>query len=322
MICPAPAQERPILLIKSGGPAALPEWQELFHQYAPQLDVHHWNDKDIPPERVEYVLVWQPQAGRLRGYPNLRAILSSAAGVDHILADPHLPAGIPIVRMVTQETRQRMAEFAAMACLMTQKSMHRIIAQQRAQHWEECLPQNNVGDTRVGIMGLGSLGAVTASYIRRLGFQTQGWSQSRKTIPDVRCYAGPQELSTFLGSTDILICLLPETAETHGIISRTLLQQLPDGASVINLARGSHLITEDLLTALDSGHIASAWLDVVDQEPLPRNSPLWHHPAIIITPHSAASPSRREKAIHAASVIHAIEQGQEAPHLYDPGRGY
>ncbi len=199
---------------------------------------------------------------------------------------------------------------------------HRIVAQQRAQHWEECLPQNNVGDTLVSIMGLGSLGAVAASYIHRLGFQTQGWSQSRKTIPGVRCYAGPQELSAFLGSTDILLCLLPETAETRGIINRTLLQQLPVGASVINLARGSHLITGDLLAALNSGHIASAWLDVVDEEPLPRNSVLWHHPAIIITPHSAASPSRREKASHAASVIHAIEQGREAPHLYDPGRGY
>ncbi len=167
----------PLLLVKSGGPQALPEWQQHFQAFAPELEVRGWDDPAVDPARVEYALVWQPEPGRLARYPQLRAILSTAAGVDHILADSALPPGIPVVRMVTGETAQRMAEFTAMACLMAQKDMPRAIAQQRACQWEEFSPPRSAAETRVGVMGLGALGMASAQTLLHLGFEVAGWAR-------------------------------------------------------------------------------------------------------------------------------------------------
>jgi glyoxylate/hydroxypyruvate reductase A len=313
---------RPLLLIKSGGAAALPDWRDAFAEFAPEVEVREWNDPAVDANVVDYALVWQPDAGRLGRYPNLKAILSSAAGVDHILADPQLPADLPILRMVTSETVQRMAEFTVMSSLMLLKDMPRIIAQQAASDWTEFATPRTARETRIGIMGLGALGLESARMHAQLGFITAGWARSPRTLEGVECYAGPEQFGAFLARTDILICLLPETEDTRHIIDRTLLQQLPAGACVINVGRGSHLQSEDLLAALDSGHIASALLDVFDQEPLPASAPFWRHPRIIVTPHGAATPSRRERARQAALTIRAMESGAPLQHVYDRQRGY
>lgn len=314
----------PILLIKSGGAAALPQWRECFAEFGPglALDIRLWDDPTVDPQAVQYALVWQPEAGRLARYPALKAILSSAAGVDHILADPLLPPQVPIVRMVTPETQQRMAEFTVMASLMLLKDMPRIVAQQARAEWSEFATPRSARETRVGVMGLGALGLACAQMHAALGFVSAGWARSPRSHGELQCYAGAQQLPAFLARTDILICLLPETPDTHHIINAGLLAQLPRGAAVINVGRGSHVHSGELLDALDSGQIGAALLDVFDAEPLPPESPFWHHPRILVTPHAAATPSRRERARQAVATITALQAGQVPPHVYDRARGY
>lgn len=313
---------RSVLLVKSGNLEAMQEWRAAFSEFAPGIEVRHWNDPDVPAHAVEYVLVWQPDAGRIAQFPNLKAIISSAAGVDHILADPDLPAATPIARMVTQETQQRMAEFTLMASLMLLKDMPRIIAQQQRRVWQEFATPRTALDTRVGIMGLGALGLACAQLHARMGFDTAGWARSPRSVDGVTCYAGADGQAAFLRRTDILICLLPDTPDTRHIINTALLQQLPPGAAIINVGRGTHLQQDDLLAALASGHISRALLDVFESEPLAADAPFWNHPGIIVTPHAAATPSRRERARQASAVIRAVAEGSAIPHEYDRQRGY
>lgn len=312
----------PVLLVKSGGAAAVDEWRDSFREFGAQVEVRWWDDPAVDPATVEYALVWQPDAGRLAGYPRLKAVLSTAAGVDHILADPQLPAALPIVRMVTADTVRRMSEFTVMASLMLLKDMPRMIAQQHQRIWHEFATPRTATETRVGIMGLGALGLAAAALLARTGFITAGWARTQRQVPDVACFAGSDGLPAFLARTDILICLLPDTADTRGIIDAGLLAQLPRGASVINVGRGSHVDLAALTAALDAGHIGSALLDVFETEPLPADAAVWAHPKIIVTPHGAATPSRRERARQAALAIVALQNGQTPPHVYDRVRGY
>ena len=313
----------PVLLIKSGGVAALAEWRASFDEFAPGLglDVRAWDDPQVDPARVQFVLVWQPEAGRLARFPNLKAIISAAAGVDHILADPHLPE-LPIVRMVTPETQQRMAEFTLMSSLMLLKDMPRIIAQQARAEWREFSTPRTARETRVGVLGLGALGLSAARMHAAVGFETAGWARSPRNEKGLACFAGPDTLPDFLVRTDILICLLPETTDTRHLIDADLLRQLPRGAAVINVGRGSHVCLPDLLAALDSGHVSGAVLDVFDEEPLPAETAVWRHPRVLVTPHAAATPSRRERARQAAVAIAAMLGGLPPPHLYDRAKGY
>ena len=322
MSAPAPALA-PVLLIKSGGAAALAEWRASFLEFSPELglDVRAWDDPEVDPARVQFVLVWQPEAGRLAQFPNLKAIISAAAGVDHILADPHLPE-LPIVRMVTPETQQRMAEFTLMSSLMLLKDMPRIIAQQARAEWREFATPRTARETRVGVLGLGALGLSAARMHAAIGFETAGWARSTRSEKGLACFAGADALPDFLARTDILICLLPETTDTRHLIDAALLRQLPRGAAVINVGRGSHVSLPDLLAALDSGHLSGAVLDVFDEEPLPAEAAVWRHPRVLVTPHAAATPSRRERARQAAVAIAAMLGGLPPPHLYDRTKGY
>jgi glyoxylate/hydroxypyruvate reductase A len=311
-----------IMLVKSGGAESVPEWQALFAEYAPQLEVRWWDDPTVSPEDVHYVLVWEPQAGRLAQLPNLRLICSSAAGVDHITRDPTAPLHLPLVRMGSEETAQRMGEFVALSALSLLRSMKRIVDAQARRQWQEFETPRSARETRAGVMGLGNLGVRSAEMLRDLGFITSGWATSRKTIPGVTCFAGPAERDTFLGQCDILVCLLPDTPATRGIINAETLALLPVGAGLVNVARGAHVVTADLLAALDSGQLAGAVLDVFEREPLAADSPLWAHPKIIISPHVASLASRRARVHYVADVIAAFERGEALPNLYDHERGY
>ncbi len=310
------------MLVKTGGAASLPEWQELFAEYAPQLDVRWWDDATVAPEAVHYVLVWEPQPGRLAKLPNLRLICSSAAGVDHITRDPTAPLHLPLVRMGSEETAQRMGEFVALSALSLLRSMKRIVDAQAKRLWQEFETPRSARETRAGIMGLGNLGTRAAEMLRDLGFITSGWANSRKSVPGVTCYAGAEERDAFLAQCDILVCLLPDTQATRGIINAETLATLPQGAGLVNVARGTHVVTADLLAALDSGHLSGAVLDVFDPEPLASDSPLWAHPKIIISPHVASLASRRARVRYVADVIAAFEAGKPLPNLYSPERGY
>lgn len=313
---------KPVLLVKSGGEAAMPEWQRHFAECAPALEVRWWDDPGVDPAAVRYVLVWDPEAGRLAQYPNLRVIFGTGAGVDFITADPDLPKHLPLARMATPGAAQRMGEFVTWAALSLLKDARRIAANQAQSRWDYFEPEHTAPERPVGIMGMGHMGSRAAAMLRGIGFPVLGWSRTRKDIAGVESFAGPAEFDAFLARCAILVCLLPATAETRGILARPLLDRLPRGAGLINVGRGSHQRIADILAALDDGQLGAAVLDVFETEPLPPDHPAWTHPKLIVTPHLASLPSRRERAQHVARGIAMHERGETLPNLYDHARGY
>ncbi len=313
---------RPVLLVKSGGEAAMPEWRRHIGEAAPGLDIRWWDDPEVDSAAVHYVLVWEPEPGRLARLPNLRLILSDAAGVGHILRDPDLPPGVPIVRMVSVETAQRMGEYACLACLALLRDLPRSIANQRARLWEEFTPDRTAQGTRVGVMGMGQLGRRAAEMLAAIGFRVAGWSASRKISAEIESFAGEADLSVFLARSDIVVNLLPETPATRAILRAETLALLPPGAGVVNAGRASHVVLADLLAALDRGRLRGAVLDVFGREPLPADDPAWTHPRVIVTAHGAAYDTLAGRARQAAATILADQRGETPPHLYDPRRGY
>jgi glyoxylate/hydroxypyruvate reductase A len=313
---------KPVLLVKSGGEEAVPEWARHFAEHAPEVEVRWWDDGSVDPAAVHYVLVWDPEPERLAKLPNLRVIFGSGAGVDFIAADPTLPRHIPLARMTTPGAAQRMGEFVTWAALSLLKGARRIGASQAARQWDYFEPERMATETTVGIMGLGHMGAAAARMLQGVGFPVTGWSRTRKALPGVRSYAGESEQAEFLAGADILVCLLPATPETRGILSKPLLDRLPDGAGLVNVGRGSQQKVEDILAALDAGKLSGAVLDVFEQEPLPADHPAWTHPKLLVTPHLASLPPRSERASYVGSLIRMHRRGEALPNLYDHERGY
>jgi glyoxylate/hydroxypyruvate reductase A len=313
---------KPILLVKSGGEAAMPDWRRHFADLAPAFDVRWWDDATVDPAAVRYALVWDPEPGRLGAYPNLAAIFGSGAGVDFIACDPDLPRHVPLVRMATPGAAQRMGEFVAWAVLSLMKEARRIAIAQAECRWDAFEPERTAPTTTVGIMGLGHMGAAAARMLQPMGFEVIGWSRTRKSLPGVRSFVGEEERDAFLHASDILVCLLPATPETQGILSEPLFDRLRDGTGLINVGRGSQQKIGDILAALDGGRLSGAVLDVFEQEPLPPDHPAWTHPKLLVTPHVASLPPRRERVDHVARLIAALERGEALPNTYDHERGY
>ncbi|MCA3360004.1 MAG: glyoxylate/hydroxypyruvate reductase A [Roseomonas sp.] len=310
------------MVVKSGGEAALAEWQGCFAEFLPGLTLRWWDDPSLDPTAIDYALVWAPEAGRLRRFVNLKAIFGAGAGVDLITRDPDWPSHVPLVRCVPPEAGQRMAEYVIWAALSIVRDARRMVSAQHSGHWDEFEPARTARDYRLGIMGLGEIGQAVAQAVRAVGFQVQGWSRTPKNLPGIRGFAGADERDAFLASTDILVCLLPATPETAGMIAAPLLSCLPKGASLIQVGRGMHHNMADILAALGTGQLAGAIMDVFDQEPLPADHPAWRHPRITISPHNASTPTRRERARFIAGAIQALHRGETFSCLYDPKRGY
>ncbi len=311
-----------ILLVNSGGEAAVPEWQAEFRAVAPHLDVRWWQDPAVDLTEVAYVFVWSPTPGWLARLTGLRLILSSGAGVDHITADPDWPQHVGIVRMGGAETAQRMGEWVCLAALALLRDLPAAIAGQAARRWVEMPSGRTAPETRVGVMGLGNLGAAAAVMLRGLGFRVSGWSRTPKRLAGVECFAGAEERDVFLAGADILVCLLPDTAETRGAVRAETIALLPPGAGVVNAGRGGHVVLADLLAALDAGRLCGAVLDVFEAEPLPGDAAVWGHPRVIVTPHVASMASRRARAGYVAEAIAAFEGRRTPINLYNPSRGY
>lgn len=311
-----------LLVVKSGGEAAVPEWRDAFAGVAPGLEIGWWDDPAIAPGDVDYALVWDPEPGRLAAMPKLKAVFGSGAGVDYILRDPLLPRHLPLVRCVPPEATQRMGEFACWAVLSLAKDARRMAIAQAQSRWDAFDPHFAATARTVGIMGLGAMGQRAAEMIAGLGIPVVGWSRTRKTIPGIETFAGVAERDAFLARSDVLVCLLPATPETAGILSAPLFAKLPRGAGLVQLGRGAQQVTGDILAALDSGQLSGAVLDVFEEEPLPEESPAWAHPRLIVTPHAASTPNRQERAHYVARCIAMHQCGEPLPNLYDPGRGY
>lgn len=295
-------------------------WLDAFRLAMPELEIRQYPDVGNA-EEIDFVLAWKQPAGILQGLPNLKAIFSMGAGVEHVLADPTLPRDVPLVRMVDPGLAIGMNEFVLMSVLRYHRRMPEHEANQRAGKWERLVPKLPE-DRRVGFLGLGQLGATCAGTLKGLGFDVAGWSRSAKSIDGITCYHGEEQLADFLGRTEILVCLLPLTAETENIVNARTLAMLPRGAFFINVARGRHVVEEDLLAALESGQIAGATLDVFREEPLASGHPFWTHPNVIVMPHCAALTQPKTAARTVAENMRGFLAGKPLRHVVDPARGY
>ena len=295
-------------------------WQSELVRLNPELDIRIWPELGDPSE-IGYALVWRPEPGLLASLPNLKLILSLGAGVDHILGDPQLPQGVPIVRLVDPYLSAAMSEYVALQVLRLHRQDVDYHIQQEAEIWRE-LPQKNASERPVGILGLGEIGQHAGGKLASLGFPVLGWSRSAKTIAGFTTYAGAAGLTQMLGKTEVLVCLLPLTSETQGILCARTFAALPVGAAIVNAGRGAHLVEEDLIPTLDSGQLAAAALDVFREEPLPPGHPFWHHPRVLVTPHIAGITNPATAAPIILDNIRRFEEGRPLMNQVDPAQGY
>jgi glyoxylate/hydroxypyruvate reductase A len=283
---------------------------------------------DEPFDRadVRYALSWRHPPGALKDLPNLQAIFSLGAGVDHLFADPALPDR-PIVRMIDPDLTDRMSEWVVMHALAHLRQLRRYERQQRERVWADDKDQPKAAEVQVGVLGLGVLGKDAASKLSALGFKVAGWSVSEKSLPGVQCFSGADGLKRLLAQTDMLVVLLPLTGETRGLIDASLIAKLRQGGRLgapvlINAGRGGLQVEADILAALDSGVLKGASLDVFEREPLPPDSRLWRRPDVYVSPHNAATSMPDAILAAVARQIEAFERGEPLQNLVDRRRGY
>jgi len=249
----------------------------------PNLDIRVWPEIGNTSD-IEFIVTWNHSPGELKKYPNLRGISSYGAGVDHILRDPELPEGIPIARVVDQKLIHEVSQYAVSAVLNQKRHWEGYRENQRKKKWR---PIPMAKTDAIGILGLGQIGQTTARAFVKLGFHVYGWDRAPKKIQSVHCFHGEAQFAQLLSVVDYLICSLPLTPSTKNILNKKTFRRLKQGAYVINMGRGDHLVEEDLLEAIEEGHISGACLDVFRMEPLPQGHPFWNHPKITVTPHIA-----------------------------------
>jgi len=301
--------------------AAIAEWEAALAALDPSLVLHRHPFAGDPAE-IEAVVMWTGHdLAELRRYPKLKLIVSMGAGVDHLLAPPGPPPGVPVARLVDTRLTQAMSEWVLLNVLRFHRQDPEYRAQQAARLWHE-LPAPDTARRRIGILGLGALGADAAAKLAALGFPVAGWSRRPKSLPGIACHHGPEGFAALLRTSDILVCLLPLTPATRGILDWRAFSLLPRGAFLLNAARGGHVVQHDLLAALDSGHLAGAALDVTEPEPLPADSPLWTHPRVVLTPHAASVTIPESVAPQVVENIRRARAGAPILNLVDPVAGY
>lgn len=261
-------------------------WLKLIKKALPDEDIYLYPDEGDRAE-VTYALAWKPPEGIFMRYPNLQAVASMGAGVDHILKDGQFPRDLPVTRVTDEFLTKDMGEYVLAMTLNYLRNYNDLRSAQTKHEWKHGL-YRRLSDVSVGIMGLGVLGEYTANLLSDLGCNVIGWSRTAKDLKGIQCYHGQDQFEDFLSKSEVLVCLLPLTKETAGILNKQTFSMLPNGAYIINVARGQHLIDEDLLEMIDSGHLAGAALDVFHQEPLSADHPFWSNEKITITPHVAS----------------------------------
>ncbi|MDA9546183.1 2-hydroxyacid dehydrogenase [Bradyrhizobium sp. CCBAU 45321] len=295
------------------------EWARFFAERAPDVPFRLWPDIG-DPAAVRYLVAWVPPDDIATTFPNLELVFSVGAGVDQFDTTT-VPAHIPLVRMLEPGIAETMVEYVTMAVLALHRDLLDFISQQRQQVWRE-IRITPARRRRVGVVGLGQLGQVVLERLKTFGFPLLGWNRSPREIEGVTCYAGADALPEFLAQADILVCLLPLTDQTRGILNAELFARLPRGAGLVNVGRGPHLVEADLLAVLDSGALSGAVLDVTDPEPLPAGHPFWSHPRILLTPHNASMTTPDTAVDFVLDVIARHRRGEELPGLVDRKRGY
>ncbi len=288
-------------------------WQPILSAALPDLPFWGSAEEVLDPSAVRFVACWVTPDDLFERYPNIELLISVGAGVDQFDFDT-LPENVQVVRMITPSIREMVSEYATLGVLALHRDLPQYLQQQHQQHWQP-QPIQLARRRRVGVMGLGQLGLAALTALAPFGFQLSGWSRSRKEIAGVSTFAGVRELPAFLAQSDLLVCLLPLTSETHGILDEELFAQLPKGAGLVHCGRGEHLESDALLAALQSGQISSAMLDVTNPEPLPKTHPFWAHPSVILTPHVASETDFEEGVEFCVQAIQAHLSGSAVPGL-------
>jgi glyoxylate/hydroxypyruvate reductase A len=306
------------VLYRSDAPRAA-AWARYFAEHAPDLDFRVWPDAgDL--KQVEYLIAWQAPPEFLAALPRLKVLFSSGAGIDHIDVSA-VPAHVPIVRMIEPGIIDGMVEYVSLAVLALHRDFFDYVEANAKRVWAQ-LEVPPASARSIGVMGMGVLGRAVLERLATYGFRLRGWNRSLREMVSVESFAGADELQPFLEGCDVLVCLLPLTPLTRGILNRKLFSALPSGATLINAARGPHLVDSDLLEALNSGHLSRAILDVTDPEPLPDAHPFWAHPRVFLTPHVASMTQPETAAPILLENLRRHQRGEPLADLIDRSRGY
>lgn len=295
-------------------------WKNALKEIDPNVDVEIWPNIENK-NRVQFAVCWNQPKHVLDQYSNLKAVSSLGAGTDHLLKDESLPESVAICRVISPSLIQQMKEYVLGATLNIQRNFVHYIRQKDQGKWQ-AHKHPLAADLHVGVMGLGKLGRPVAQQLAQTGYKVSGWSRSSKKLAKVQTFAGSDELSSFLNNTQILVCLLPLTDETKDILDLEVFKELKKPAWIINVARGEHLVDEDLIYALDSNILQGAWLDVFSEEPLPEKHAFWNRSNIMVTPHIASITQPSEVAEQVLNNYKRALSGMELNHAVDREKGY
>jgi glyoxylate/hydroxypyruvate reductase A len=306
-----------IAIISDRNPDA---WIKALHENQNDIEVEVYPDISNK-EKVEYALVWNHPPGVFKEFPNIKVIASMGAGVDHIMRDPELPENVKVTRIVDEQLAKDMAEFVLALVLnkLRNLSLHQHLEQQR--EWKPKSYQR-IEEVKIGIMGMGELGSTVGKKLIQNGFSVSGWANSKKDLGNIKMYAGQEELDPFLAESEILVCLLPLTPDTENILNKDIFKKLPENAFLINVARGNHLVENDLIDMIDTGHLSGAALDVFRKEPLPEDHPFWNHPKIQVTPHIASVTKPASVVSQVLGNYERMKNKEELENVVDKGKGY
>lgn len=294
-------------------------WLDMLARALPEANFLAWPDARMT--EIDYALVWRPSAALLGGLSKVKAIFNLGAGVDALTAMPERPRGVPLIRLVDAGMAEQMAEYVAHAVLHQYREFDAYAQAQRNAVWES-RPRLRKDEFEVGILGVGVLGTAVAAALRAFGFPLSGWSRTKKTLPGMETFAGITGLATFLSRSRVLVCLVPLTPETRGLLNRDTLSKLPRGAYVVNVSRGALVAEDDLLALIDSGQLSGAMLDVFRDEPLPASHAFWHHPRVTVTPHVSAVTQVEDSVAQIAAKIRRLEAGLRVDGVVDDARMY
>src|SRR5437763_10543635 len=294
-------------------------WRDAFREQLTDLPIRIWPDAGQARD-IEYLAFMHPDFNALPAFPNLKAMFSRAAGVDHIVKHPKLPK-VPLGKIEPPGGDPMMTEYVVMHVLRLHREMPAYQAAQARREWLR-VPIARPEQRRIGFLGFGMMAKAPALVLQSLGFPVSAWVRSPRQSEAVPIFQGPDQLQPFLAQTDIAVCLLPLTAETEGIFCARTFAMMPRGAMLVNVGRGKHVVDKDLIAALDSGQLSYAALDAVWPEPLPPESPLWTHPRITVMPHVARRPSVAQLVSEIARNIRSVEQGGGLLQEIDKSMGY
>ncbi len=296
------------------------QWLSALRAALPDDEIRVWPDVG-PVEEIDFVFVWQIPHGVLATFPNLLGIASLGAGVDALVADPGLPRHVPITRLLDPLMADRMAEYVCATVLHHHLGLDVYGEQQSREHWQRH-PTRDARDRTVALLGLGQMGQRCAQRLGVLGFDLLGWSRSARQIDGVRCSHGPEQMQQVLERAEIVVLLLPLTARTANLMDSAAFNAMPRGGYLINCSRGEAVVEDDLIAALDSGHLAGATLDAFRAEPLAPGHPLWRHPKVRVTPHIASLSEARTAALILAEQVRRARNHQPLENLVDTETGY